>query len=98
MRNPLDTWMSQASPDEKRALASLAQLPSTGDLHQMAKAYRTNGKLSLTPDVARRLDEASRTPVLQHLPALAREELCPACGRCDFALLVRRDYSTEELS
>jgi hypothetical protein len=81
--NPLKAWMDQASAAEKRALA-LAAGTSYQSLHQMAKAYRTDGKLRITPDMARKLEIASKY-------ALRREELCPACGRCELASLARQE-------
>jgi hypothetical protein len=48
----------------------------------MAHAYRTAGKLSLTPDLARRVEEATSGAVL-------REQCCVACGKCDLAAKAR---------
>ena len=75
--------MDQASAAEKRALA-LAAGTSYDSLHQMAKAYRTGGYLRITPEMARKLELASKG-------VLHREELCPACGRCELASLARQE-------
>lgn len=81
--NPFREWMDRASPADKRALA-VAVHTSTESLHQMSKAYRTGGKLRITPDMARKLEIASKG-------ALRREDLCPACGRCELASLARQE-------
>ena len=87
--NPLLTWMDQANPEDKRALATLAKLPSVASLHQMAHAYRTDGVLHVSSDIACRLDEASQAPVLEGLPRLYREELSPVCRHCELCRLGR---------
>lgn len=80
--NALKKWLAAATPAQQRLLAKRAGT-TFAVLRQTAGAYRTNGKLTLTPDFAKRLELASRgIPVV---PALNREELCPACGRCEFA-------------
>jgi hypothetical protein len=80
--NPFKTWMQESTAEEKRALAAAAGT-TYDNLYQMAKAYRTGGKVSVTPDMARRLEKASKG-------ALRREDLCPACGRCDLAEKARK--------
>ena len=90
--NTLLAWMDQASPDDKRALATLAKLPSVASLHQMAHAYRTSGTLHLSSEIACRLDEASQNLILRHLPRLYREDLSPVCHHCDLCR-IGREYA-----
>lgn len=85
--NALKRWLRATSIEQHRALARLAKT-TPDSLHQTAGAYRTKGKLTLTPDFARRLEEAClRQP---DAPPLRREDLCPACGRCELAKAGRR--------
>lgn len=86
--NSLNTWMQRATPEEKKALAEAAGIPSLGSLHQMAKAYRTGGELHITAEIAGRLEQASRQ--FPHLPPLCREEMSPACSGCELAKLARK--------
>lgn len=77
MTNPLLTWWSAATPEQRRDLA--VTVGSTEEsLRQTAHAYRTNGRLALTPELARKIDLALDGEV-------RREEMCPACGRCEYA-------------
>ena len=81
MTNPLLTHTQHMTPDAKRELA-LAIGTTTAGLHQMAHAYRGKGKLSLTPDLAARVEAATGGAVL-------REQSCVACGRCELAKKAR---------
>jgi hypothetical protein len=77
MTNPLFEHTKNLTPDAKRSLA-LAIGTTPAGLHQLAHAYRTSGKLSLTPDLAARVEAATGGAVL-------REQCCVACGRCELA-------------
>jgi hypothetical protein len=82
LMNPLLSWLSKATAEQRKALASSAGL-SAGSLHQMSRAYRTDGVLRITPEIAARLEKASlKFPIR---PQLKREDLSPACGACDLA-------------
>lgn len=81
MTNPLLEHTSHLSAEGKRELAAAIGTTPAG-LHQIAHAYRTAGKLSLTPDLAARIEAATSGAVL-------REQSCPACGRCDLAAKAR---------
>lgn len=83
-KNVMQRWIDAATPAQ---LAKLAKLAGTtvGNLRQIAGGYRTKGKLQVSPELARKLEIASR-PMNRHgLPVLYRAQLCPACGRCEFA-------------
>lgn len=86
--NPLRKWWSAATPKQKRRLARLAKT-TVGSLHQLAGSYRTNGKLSASPELARRIEISARKMALMRgqpaMPQLLRVDLCPACRRCEFA-------------
>jgi len=74
--NPLlKLWLS-LSPDQKRELADACGT-SVGSLHQAAHAYRTAGELTLSPELARVVELALGG-------AVKREQMCPACGKCEY--------------
>jgi len=74
--NPLLTWWTSASPEDKKALAEAAGT-TVPALHQSAHAYRSSGELSLSPELARRIEIALNG-------AVKREQMCPACSRCEY--------------
>jgi len=86
--NPFRKWWSAATPAQKRRLARLAKT-TVGSLHQLAGSYRTKGVLHASPELARRIEigayKMARMPGQPAMPQLLRTELCPACGRCEFA-------------
>ncbi len=81
MSNPLLEYTSNLTTEGKRDLAAAIGTSPAG-LHQLAHAYRTAGKLSLTPDLAARVEAATGGAVL-------REQCCTACGRCALARKAR---------
>jgi len=81
LTNPLLEHVSRLAAEGKRDLAAAIGTSPAG-LHQIAHAYRTAGKLSLTPDLAARVEAATSGAVL-------REQCCVACGRCDLAVKAR---------
>lgn len=81
MTNPLLEHTYTLTADQRKALAAKIGTSPAG-LHQMAHAYRSKGILSLTPDLARRVEEATGKAVL-------REQCCAACGKCDLAAKAR---------
>lgn len=83
MTNPLLDHTSRLTADQKRALATAAGTTPAG-LHQIAHSYRTKGVLSLTPELAARIEAATGGAVL-------REQCCQACGRCDLAVKARSE-------
>ena len=88
MTNPLLDHTSRLTADQKRALATAVGTTPAG-LHQIAHGYRTKGHLSLTPDLAARIEAATGGAVL-------REQCCQACGRCDLAVKARADVKPSE--
>ena len=79
--NPLLKWWRKAAPAEKQALAGNCDT-TVPALHQMAHAYRTEGVLALSPEMARKVEAA--------LPQIKREQSCLACRKCDLAKIARR--------
>lgn len=79
--NALSQYMSGLTADGRKALAARIGTSPAG-LHQLHKAYRTAGKLSLTADLAARVEAATDG-------AVRREDCCVACGRCDLAKKAR---------
>lgn len=75
--NRLLKWWRGADADERHDVAQAAEM-TPEVLRQAAHAYRTDGAPALSPDAARRVEHALGGRVL-------RSELCPACGRCEFA-------------
>lgn len=87
--NVFRKWMAKATPEEKIQLAQLAQT-SVGSLHQIAGGYRSAGKANVRPEMARRIELASTKLARNRLPAIRREQLCEACGRCEYAKQVAK--------
>lgn len=76
--NPLlKLWLSLDS-GQKRELADACGT-SVGSLHQAAHAYRTAGELTLSPELARVVEIALGGTI-------KREQMCPACGKCEYAV------------
>jgi hypothetical protein len=82
--NVLQKWMACATPQEKSKLAIHSKI-SRGALQWLAGGYRTAGKVQASPEVARRIEIASKRIQREGLPVIRREELCPACARCEYA-------------
>lgn len=87
--NVLAAWWQEATADEKKALAQLAET-TVESLHQMAGAYRTGGELRITSDVARRIERGTLALQRRGLKMLRREDMSPACSQCEFARKCRR--------
>lgn len=81
MHNPLKDWWTRATPEQKRNMADEVGT-SVGAIHQMAGAYRTDGRVSVSPQVAAKIERASGGEI-------KREELCLACGQCELAEIAR---------
>src|SRR3954470_10389629 len=73
--------MAAASVEEQKQLAALAKT-SRAHLYHLSAGRRVCG-----PDLALALENASRElrTTNDQLPVLQRTELCPACGRCEYA-------------
>ena len=82
MTNILKTWLAKATTKEAEQLASLSET-TLATLRQLAGGYRTDGVVRATPATARRIEIAARK-VGEGLPAIKREDLCPACKRCEY--------------
>ena len=82
--NKLKQWLARATIAERDKLVHLAST-STNALQQTAGAYRSEGKLSTTPEYARRLELAAARVHREGLPVIKRTDLCAACNRCEFA-------------
>jgi hypothetical protein len=83
MSNPFQTWMRKHTLNDKIVLAKNAGT-TVGTLRQIAGGYRTDGKVSTTPELARRIEIASKGE-------LRRENLCVACGKCELAKIAREE-------
>ena len=83
MSNIFKKWMAAATMAERVRLASLAKT-TVGSLTQVAGGYRTAGKPSTGPELARRIEIASARLARDGLPVLKREDLCAACGKCEY--------------
>ena len=81
MTNPLLEHTYTLTADGRKALAARIGTSPAG-LHQLSHAYRTKGVLSLTADLAARVEVATSGAVL-------REQCCQACGKCDLARKAR---------
>jgi hypothetical protein len=83
--NTLLHWLSERTPEERKRFRESAGI-TRDSLHQMAHGYRTGGELRISPEIARRMEIASRAIG----PQLRREDLSPACGACELAVAGRR--------
>ncbi len=87
-KNALRNWMLAASTKEAIQLANAAGT-TLGTLQQIAGGYRTEGRAATKPELAAKLEAASIVLTRKNLPPLRREDLCPACRRCDLAAAAR---------
>lgn len=85
-RNPLHAWREASTLEERRALAAQTGMTEES-LRQMALAYRTGGRLRITPGAARLIEIATRALHRDGLPELRREMLSPECAQCEYAKL-----------
>lgn len=85
-RNKLQVWMDKATADEKRELATLTGT-SIGTLRQIAGAYRTDGALSVSSELAARIETgtAAMRAANGKLPIVLRTHLSRACAACSIA-------------
>lgn len=95
-RNVLQRWLGKATFDELKQLATLAGT-SVEVIRQTANAYRTDGVLSTSPELAKKIEQAAAKLHRKGLPVVNREALCPACGGCDFAKRCRKADRDEAL-
>jgi hypothetical protein len=82
--NPLKAWLERATTSERAQLAELAGT-SVETIRQLAMAYRNNGVLTVTPEMAGRLARASEKLIERTdipMPALRREDLSDVCRKC----------------
>lgn len=77
MTNPLKEYLDTLTAVQRVTLAIRAKT-SPGALRLTAAAYRTKGKLSISPEFAARLEKASKG-------ALTRTQLAPVCAACPLA-------------
>lgn len=78
--NALRAWLKQATPAQRAQLVKLAKT-TPGALHQLAGAYRTKGVLRASPELARRIEIATKKIGV----TIKRTDLAPVCKRCEFA-------------
>ena len=90
--NALLQWLDRATAEQKKQLAVRAGT-TPASLHQMSKAYRTDGQLRITPELAARLEKASNEIPVR--PTLLREQLSPACSKCDLATRCRQSLNQD---
>ena len=81
--NALRRWFEAATMIDLDKLVKLAPM-SKGALRQIAGSYRTGGVAHTTPEVARLIDIATHKMARDDLPGVKREELCPACAKCEY--------------
>lgn len=86
--NILQTWLKEATIPERNKLIKLAKT-TLGGLRQLVGAYRTGGKLHATPELAALVEKAAAKIHHEGLPIVKREDLCPACGKCELAKIAR---------
>ena len=79
--NDLKRWLSQATQEEKDQLADRAGT-TRGALRVVAGAYYKVGGISLSPEFAQRLMEASRRIKRAGLAPMDAGLLSPVCKEC----------------
>ena len=87
--NILKRWMTRSTPTERARLAKLSKT-TEGNLYQIAGGYRTKGKVSTSPETARNIELAAAKLHRDGLPLVLRQDLCQACGRCEYAKQVKK--------
>lgn len=87
--NKMRQWLEAATREEFEKLAALTKR-TIGTLRQIAGAYRTKGIAHTTPEVAREIELATIKLQRKGLPVVRREDLCPACARCEFLTKARK--------
>jgi len=87
--NTLQRWMRAASLEEREQLAKHAGT-TLGTLRQTAGAYRTNGKLTASADLAIAIERGTSALYRPGLHVVRREQLASACAKCEFAKQCRR--------
>lgn len=88
MKNVMQAWLKEATVAERSTLIKLAKT-TLGSLRQLIGAYRTKGKLRASPEMAIALEKAASKVHREGLPPIRREDLCPACGKCELAKIAR---------
>ena len=86
--NILQSWLKEATLAERDKLIKFVKT-TLGGLRQLAGAYRTGGKVHATPEMAAAVEKASIKLYRDGLPHVRREDLCPACGKCELAKIAR---------
>lgn len=92
MKNKLRKWLESATKEEFEKLAKLSKR-TIATLRQIAGGYRTDGEARTTPEVAREIELATLKLRREGLPAVYREDLCPACARCEYLKKARGDQN-----
>ena len=88
--NAMRVWLDRALPRELKAVSKQSGV-TIGTIRQIAGGYRTDGKARTTPETARLLEIATIKVEREGLTHVNREELCPACGVCEFSKQCRKE-------
>lgn len=87
MSKKLRNWLEHADPGQRERLATLART-SHGYLNQLAYGYRI-----ASAEIAGRIEKATEgisKSNKHNLPAIRREDICPACKTCPWAKIARK--------
>lgn len=79
--NVLSEYISELTTEDRKGLADRMGTTPAG-LHQIHKAYRKSGRLEVSPELAARIEFATRGSV-------KREDCCTICRECDLAKKAR---------
>lgn len=90
MKNRMREWIEAATRNELTKLAKVSKR-TVGTIRQIAGGYRTDGKAQVTPEVARDIEIATIKVQREGLPIVRREDLCPACARCEYLKQVKQN-------
>jgi len=82
-KNKMRDWIASATRTELDRLAKFAKT-TVGTIRQISGGYRTEGEARATPELARNIELAAIKVHREGLPPLRREDLCPACAKCEY--------------
>lgn len=87
-KNKMREWLEQATREELDKLARYAKT-TVGTIRQIAGGYRTEGEARTIPELARSIELASVKLARDGLPVILRDDLCPACAKCEYCKAAR---------
>jgi hypothetical protein len=94
-QNGMRVWLEAATREELDKLGSISKR-TVATIRQIAGGYRTKGAARTTPEVARDIELATIKMQRQGLPIVRREDLCPACAKCEYMKAAKKEAKNGE--